>query len=248
MCIVRIGEELCGQRFVQKSDNSTSNYMRHLKDTKCTYHTAAHRAVLESSARSSVAKEKKRVAVIGCGAQRTVAVGAAAITHHMLTPRSSRASPRDMQEYTRRRVLWSAIDMRPCNVSSGDGYQLLIGHIAPAFAGPTLNSQAFNTALQQEYVTVKDAMISKLQQQHDELRGLPFCSVQLDLTTELNRSFCTLSVSFIDSTFTYQRFMLVNRDFPLDHKAAQISAWITLVRLFKRMCTRVRAPDSVHRL
>ncbi|MBC7728892.1 MAG: NAD(P)/FAD-dependent oxidoreductase, partial [Microbacteriaceae bacterium] len=90
--------------------------------------------------------------------------------------------------------------------------------------------EPFDKLLIAEYVTVKQQIVNELQQQYQSLgHSLPFCSLQLDMTTTNNVAFCTLSVSFVkeaaDSSFTMQKVNLVTRSFPHEHTAAQVQSW-----------------------
>jgi hypothetical protein len=237
MCIIRgkdhKGEQkVCGAVMTKSRANTTSNYQRHLQQIKCSAHQAALIDVKKASARSNETKLKKQHAAIGYSsttskAAPAVATGAAAITHHLKAPRTPTASAADLKLYTKWVVLWSAIDMRPCSISSGLGFQGLIAHVAPAFAGRTIDNKTFDKVLAEEFGVVKEAVVAALQAQHEQLRGQPFCGMQLDLGSEQNRSFCTLSVLLMDSTFAVKRFTLVTREFPLQHTADDVAGWIT---------------------
>jgi hypothetical protein len=247
MCLVRVRDNanvtsVCGKLQAKKRDNSTTNYQRHLKDTKCPAHQAAHGHVITASGRTDASKRRKADAAIGrsissstssCGGSSKafpVATGRGSIGYHLPKAQPALASKAQHEEYKRRLVLLSAVDLRPCSISSGHGFQALIGHVAPAFAGYELCNKTFDRILIEEYNAAKAQVVAALETQHNDLCGQPFCSLQLDLGSEANRSFFTLSVSLLDAAFNYQRLMLVNREFPLQHKADDISAFIVQVR------------------
>jgi hypothetical protein len=240
MCIVRdtAGDgtvSICGTILQRHPTNSTSNYVAHLSKSKTAGHVHAHLACQKGSARSASTKGKKQLAATGQPATTSgdkglkLALPSRQIVPHMRRVHLPQASKAQMQAYRRHVVLFSALDLRPCSVDSGDGYQLLVGNIAPAFAGNKLHTHTFDKELKDEYVKLKDAVVDALRNQHKELRGQPFCCLQLDLTTETNRSWLTMSVSFMNADFEFERLTLVNREFPLDHKAAQVAAFIVEV-------------------
>jgi hypothetical protein len=54
----------------------------------------------------------------------------------------------------------------------------------------------------------------------------PFSSLQMELNTTSNVSFCTLSVAFVDSSFQFVRLSLATKAFPGTHTAVQVELWI----------------------
>jgi hypothetical protein len=138
------------------------------------------------------------------------------------------------REHNRRYMLMCVQDLRPCSMNHGDGFNVFVHGLSAAYAAETMCNSTFDKLLIAEYMTVKQQIVNELQQQYQSFgNSLPFCSLQLDMTTTNNVAFCTLSVSFVkeadDSSFTMQKVNLVTRSFPHEHTAAQVQSWIAEV-------------------
>ncbi|CAM9661420.1 unnamed protein product, partial [Phaeothamnion confervicola] len=69
----------------------------------------------------------------------------------------------------------------------------------------------------------------KRQQQFVAPDGGPFVCMQSDGTTCLNTAYSTLSVTFVDESYSLVRLALATRSFPGGHRAEHIADWISQV-------------------
>ena len=213
--------KVCGIPFALSKASSPYNYERHLKRAHPT-EAVAYKA---ASVRTAISKSERTDAAGGGGSSS--GGGSAGTALSRAFSRASAGNVQQIKDFQKRLVLWSAIEMKPCNIAASTGFQLVIAMAAPAYAAHSkMHHTTFDNLLIEVHQATKELVITKLREQRDFLFGEPFCALQTDLTTTYNRAFITLSVSFVDSNFDFCRFSLVTREFPLDHKSVQVQAWI----------------------
>lgn len=220
--------KVCGIPLALSKSSSPYNYERHLLRAHPT-EAVAYKA---ASVRTINSKSKSTDAAGGASSSGGGSGGtAAASSLSRAFARSSAINVQQQQqqvkEFQKRLVLWSAIEMKPCNIAASTGFQLVIAMAAPSYAAHAkMHHTTFDNLLVEVHQATKELVITKLREQRDFLFGEPFCALQTDLTTTYNRAFITLSISFVDSNFDFCRYSLVTREFPLDHKSVQVQAWI----------------------
>jgi hypothetical protein len=132
-------------------------------------------------------------------------------------------------KHDRRYMLMCVSDLRPFSMNDGEGFELFVGGFSPSYAVQHTHHQTIAGLMDQEYITVRDSVIATLKELYISAAGEPFCSHEIDMTTTANTSYCTLSVNYISAEWVYERVSLCTREFPLDHKAVQVAAWVKQV-------------------
>jgi hypothetical protein len=95
----------------------------------------------------------------------------------------------------------------------------------------TMDNRTYDKILMSIYVDVKDDIIKNLKLQHAFIGGQqPFLALQSDFTTTYNTSYVTLSVSFVNADYKFQRYMLATRDFPGSHTGEQVRGLTSYAR------------------
>ena len=128
-------------------------------------------------------------------------------------------------QHNRRFMLWCIHDMRPFSVNMGLGFDLFVGGLSPLYAAQKMHHETLVNMMTAEYFKVKDIVKAALRDQWTSLGSAgPFCSIQMDMTTTNNVSFCAMSVSFIaqcnSGKLELVKINLVTRAFPFEHTAA----------------------------
>ena len=137
-------------------------------------------------------------------------------------------------EHNTNLVLWCAVNSRQFSMTRDAGHMFYVGRLQPKYAFQTISFATIDKVfLTVEHEKLRSTMIGELHAAkkayapNDE----PFCCAQLDLTTTLNRSFVTFSVSFTGAGWELRRFALATKVMPGRHTAADIESFIREVNI-----------------
>ena len=131
-------------------------------------------------------------------------------------------------------VLWCAVHARPFNMARDAGFSLFMARMDVKYAVQTISPATVEKTLTEEVKKLRTTMIAKLRAAKAVFapNGEPFCCVQLDLTTSQNRSFVTLSVTFMDEEWELWRLALATKVLSGKHTAADLERFIREVKSF----------------
>ena len=114
-------------------------------------------------------------------------------------------------------------------MNGGEGFELFVSGLSPTYAVQQTHHTTITDLLNVEYIKVQDAVTATLKKLYLASAGEPFCSYEIDMTTTANTAYCTMSGNYISAEWVYERVNLCTREFPLDHKAVQVAAWVQQV-------------------
>lgn len=186
---------------------------RHLKNGG---HPAEHKDVDTRSSRTTTAKQRKASAI----AERVVSDR----NIQAQLARPALLSQQKRKKHDRRYMLMCVSDLRPFSMNAGEGFELFVGGLSAGYAAQRTHQGTLDKLLNDEYVRVQTMVQEQLNQLHTAAAGEAFCSFEVDMTTTANTSYCTFSINYISEQWTYERLNLCTREFPLDHKAVQVTA------------------------
>ena len=105
------------------------------------------------------------------------------------------------KQMNRHMVAWCVLDGRPWVMGGDLDFKMLMAPMVPEYAATTPAASTLEKILEDMYIEVKARVIEVLRSHDVELTKSeysgPFCSLQLDLTTNANQEYCTALVCLL---------------------------------------------------